>query len=182
MLREKVKLATKDIHKYAENLPIMRKIISAIVTPSEYINYLNQLFSIYKTIEDHPVYKALNWNISLKNQCQLDINHIKKTLTPTTPTFYTLEITDIYVDYLNKIETKEQMIAHAYVRYMADLMGGKIMCSKIRHILPTNVYSTDKAAIKKIVKSINEEINDELLFTTEVHNAFMSYISILSQL
>ena len=50
-LRKKAKALTARIHKYVENLPIMKEIMSSELNPERYLKYLIQIRAIYNAIE-----------------------------------------------------------------------------------------------------------------------------------
>lgn len=178
MLRNIIKEETKEIHKYVENLPIMTEIMSGKITIESYSQYLYQIYRIYQTIEKHPLYQELEWNISLSEKCFQDIS-----LITSDDEEFELEITKIYCQYLEKIDTTEAIIAHGYVRYMADLMGGQIIKKRIEDQLPTSVYQIENSSNvrRKIIETINNSVNEKLL-RSETHLAFLFYASILEKL
>lgn len=180
MLRKILKEETKEIHKYVENSPIMAKIITNQVSQEEYLIYLKQIYPIYQVLENHPLFKGLEWEISLSDKCYQDISSISVY----SNNFEETKITKIYCQYLEKIDSLEAIIAHSYVRYMADLMGGQIIKKKIQEWLPTNVYQIENSSSikKKIIDSI-ESLGDNSwkLLKAEVHLAFLFYSSILEK-
>lgn len=180
MIRNNIKQNTKDIHKYVENLPIMKKIINKTIIPELYLTYLNQLLYIYKAIENNKFFFTLNCDISLYDKCKLDIDNIKKNFKLNNDNV--LEITKIYCNYLENINDFNIFIAHFYVRYMADLMGGSIIKKKLQDLFPTNVYNIDKKYISNIDIIINNNINNKQLFYSEVHHSFSMYSVILTTL
>ena len=70
MFRDEIKKQTRDIHKYVENLPIMKSMINSSITDISYMTYLIQLYSIYNSIENNEQFKKLGWNINYHTQCQ----------------------------------------------------------------------------------------------------------------
>ena len=176
-LRKKAKALTARIHKYVENLPIMKEIMSSDLDPKRYLKYLIQIQGIYNAIESNKTYSELGWNVYLSENYQSDINSIQ-TMFGICEYEY-LEITDIYASYLSSIKNKDALAGHAYVRYMADLFGGSFMANKLYNKFPIEAYNIDRKNIKIITEYINNNIENKELFLSEVHNAFMSYAAIL---
>ena len=177
MLRNKVKNDTKEIHKYVEKLPIMKAILSNSISSSNYLNYLIQLSYIYKSIESNKLYEKLEWNIKLYNNSIKDIKILSKDNEVIVP----YSITTIYCNYLSCIDNIDILAGHAYVRYMADLMGGRILKKKIEKNFPTNVYDIENITDTKdkIIDYINKCVSDYKLFETSVQHSFSLYAAIL---
>ena len=76
-LRKKAKTITSHIHKYVENLPIMKEIMSSNLDPKRYLKYLIQIQGIYNAIESNKTYSELDWNLYLAENYQSDINSIQ---------------------------------------------------------------------------------------------------------
>ena len=74
------------------------------------------------------------------------------------------------------------MAGHAYVRYMAELFGGSFMKKKLSNRFPVNAYNINRKYIKLITEYINNNIENEELFISEVRNAFMSHAAILEMI
>ena len=179
-LRKKAKALTARIHKYVENLPIMKEIMSPNLDPKRYLKYLIQIRAIYSAIESNKTYDELGWNLYLADNYQCDID--------STQTMYSiseyeyLEITDIYASHLISIKNKDALAGHAYVRYMAELFGGSFMANKLHNKFPVEAYNVDRKCIKIITEYINNNIENEELFISEVRNAFMSHAAILEMI
>lgn len=177
MLRNNIKKETVDIHRYVESLPIMKHIMSKTVNPESYINYLNQIYYIYLAIENNPLYLKLGWNIFLSEKHSNDIKSLESKYSISTKNV--LPITKIYCSYIENIKDLNIIAAHCYVRYMADLMGGKIIARKLPNDWSKTVYDTNRSKSKIITDYINEKITNEALFSSQVHNCFLSHASIL---
>ena len=179
-LRKKAKALTARIHKYVETLPIMREIMSSELDPKRYLKYLIQIRAIYNAIESNKIYKELGWNLFLTENYKCDIDSIKSRFNILDEKY--LEITDIYCSHLTYIKNKDSMAGHAYVRYMAELFGGSFMKKKLSNKFPVNAYNINRKYIKLITEYINNNIENEELFISEVRNAFMSHAAILEMI
>lgn len=178
-MREIIKNQTRNIHNYLENLPIMSQIINQKITPQNYINYLNQIKHIYNVIETNNCYKSLNIDIFIYQKCDNDITQIEKLYNIKRSVVY--PITNIYCSYLSDIKDPDIMMAHCYVRYMADLSGGFIIKKKLPQEWSTTLYDINDLKYKKaIIEYINNKIMNQQIFISEVHHSFMAYSSILS--
>lgn len=179
-LRKKAKVITSRIHKYVENLPIMKEIMSSDLDPERYLKYLIQIQEIYNAIEYNKIYSELGWDVYLAENYQSDIKLIQSNFLIFDYKY--LEITDIYASYLSSITNKDALAGHAYVRYMADLFGGSFMANKLYDKFPIEAYNIDRKQIKIITEYINNNIENEELFLSEVRNAFMSHTAILEMI
>jgi len=175
MFRDEVKKLTKDIHKYVENLPVMKAIIASEITPQSYIDYMYQIHLIYEAIESNGCFAELGWNVKLADSYLNDIVNLEN--------MFGIErsdcfgITNIYRKYLKDLDNLDSLSAHAYVRYMADLMGGSIINKKIPW--SSTAYNIDRSAIKIISEYVNKKVDNKQLFISEVYNSFMSHAAIL---
>lgn len=177
-LRDQAKNSSKRVHKYVENLPIMKQILSSSVKPDKYYNYLIQIQAIYRSIENNKCFDQFNLRLDCDKLCQNDINQMKnKFLLLDQGKIF--EITNIYCQNIDQINNPDLLAAHIYVRYMADLMGGKIIKNIIKNRFPTSVYDLDLGCKDVIVDYINNKVRNKELFLSEVTSAFMSYASIL---
>lgn len=178
-LRDKVKKETEEIHRHVETLPIMSKIIDSTITHAQYANYLVNMQHIYSTIEHNDIFQELEWDINLLPAVTKDIAVLQDR-------GFSGEIKmpiSIYCKYLEKLTNRDQIAAHAYVRYMADLSGGMILKKKIAQLFGSNminVYNLDVSKKCTIIDYINTKIYNPELFSAEVHHAFMAYAICLS--
>ncbi len=174
MFRKELKDFVYDIHKYVENTPIMTKMINSTITNEEYLRYLIQINSIYKSIEQNEEFIKLGWNIKFQEKCNKDIEEMsmidKQKL---------FGITKIYSKYIKNLKNVDAIVAHAYVRYMGDFFGGTIIKNKLPSCLPKFVYDIEKNQKQYIIDYIEHKIVNKELFQVEVHHAFMAYASIL---
>ena len=178
MFRQKIKDFTRKIHKYVENRQLMNEIMETTITRQKYLQYLIQLNEIYKSIENNKVFVETELDIKFQEKCQEDINVLSENNKEYTNL---LEITNIYCNYLKQISNKDVIMAHAYVRYMGDFYGGKIIKTKLHKDFPKNVYNV-KENKTIIIDYIENKIENKEYFLSELHHAFMSYISIFESI
>lgn len=179
MIRQSIKENTKDIHRYVENLPIMKEIVGRTVGPEAYTNYLVQIRAIYSAIENNPAYTRLGWGLSLEGNYGRDIDEMKKMFKIDHVSIS--EITSIYCRYLSELIDSETIAAHAYVRYMADLMGGSVIKRRLNSEWSSTAYDLDRGGKDIIIEYLNNEIQDSDSFLREVYNSFMSHAAILHE-
>lgn len=178
MFRKEIKSYINDIHRYVENLDIMKHIMNSTISDISYLKYLIQLYSIYNSIEHNEQFKKLGWNINFVTTCKKDIDIILNNISNQE----ILEITAIYSNYLKNITNTDMIVAHAYVRYMADFYGGTIIKKHLPSHLPLNVYKIDKSIKTNITDYIENNVQNKELFLSEVQHAFMAYSSILNKI
>jgi len=176
-LRQIVKQETRAIHKYTEDLPIMRQIINQFIRPETYYCYLSQLLPIYEILESLEICPDSVEGIA--KLCRKDLEKLQQDHGFSEPVIF--PITKIYTEYLSKQFDKCALTAHYYVRYLADAKGGQILKSRLSKIgLPTNVYNLEYVTVEKDIDKMIIDVWDESVFLCETHHAFMAYTAILT--
>jgi heme oxygenase (biliverdin-producing, ferredoxin) len=184
MLRNTVREDTKLLHSKVEQSGIMKKIVDQTVTPDEYHQYLVDIYQIYNALHFMVSSTRVPYCPNHEQKIQLDINQIQRdwNLEEKTPSLSCIS----YVKYLRSIrlttdENISRIMAHIYVRYLADLSGGKILkriLSKMNY--PVDSYDFSEADIKdRIVTFINTQVLSDNAFIADTHCAFLCYDSIL---
>ena len=184
-LRETVRKQTLDIHKQAENSPLMFKIIKSTIKPTEYLQYLVDIYNIYRSL-----------HITLSNSSlPHDSNHhdkVKSDIVQLCNMFSLLEPNpsiscQSYCSYLSSIQIYNdnnisRFMAHIYVRYFADLSGGKILSDKLDKMgYPIESYKFNSDLRDQINDWINHKCVNPNSFIGDSHVAFLSYDSMLNQ-
>jgi heme oxygenase len=132
-LSQRLRGDTKTLHAAAERSGVMRRLAHGELLQSEYVALLENLAEIYRALEselernhEHP---ALHWlpldAVARLGAIQRDID----VLGATAARRCIVPATDEYVARIRRAGAvaPDLLIAHAYVRYLGDLSGGRIL-------------------------------------------------------
>lgn len=118
---------TEKNHQIAENLPFMRLFQAKAITPKEYMDYVTQMAVIYSALEfqaeKHGILKELP-GIARLNNVRKDLAELNNELGCQSKVFFE---TTGYHNYITSLKTKEEVMAHFYVRYAGDMFGGQML-------------------------------------------------------
>lgn len=162
--------ATGEKHKIAESMIFNQRMVKGELSKNEYLSYLIQQLTIFDAIEVHELPNPLlnRFNKILEDIKELSGNDIIQTSQ--------LESTNQYKKYLNSL-TKEQILPHIYLNYLAIMFGGQIIKSKIPG--SGKMYEFD-GDIREIAGSIRAIQKDE--WANEVNTGFDYLINIYDEL
>ncbi|XP_031419872.1 heme oxygenase-like [Clupea harengus] len=135
-LSELIKAATKDSHTRAENTELMRSYVRGQVSPSQYKLLLCSLYEIYSALEEQldrnashaavaPIY--FPQELARLETLQKDLEHFygeswrQRIIVPAATLRYAQRLREIGEKH------PEQLVAHAYTRYLGDLSGGQVL-------------------------------------------------------
>ncbi|KAJ3061104.1 heme oxygenase (decycling) 1 [Podochytrium sp. JEL0797] len=135
-----VKEETKELHRRAENAPLIKLIFSARITWPDYLSYLLALHPVYEALEsamelnkNHPVVSQFYFPRELNRTARVeqDIRFLMETPDQS-----------VYEEALATAQTDPTLlIAHAYSRYLGDLSGGQQIAKRIQKSLGLDVGS-----------------------------------------
>lgn len=162
--------ATGEKHKIAESMVFNQRMVKGELSKDEYLLYLMQQLTIFDAIEvhelPHPSLKRSNKIFEdIKELFGNEIIEIKQ-----------LKSTNEYKKYLESL-TKEQILPHIYLNYLAIMFGGQI----IKNNIPGSgkLYEFD-GDVREIAGSIRAIQKDE--WANEVNTGFDYLINIYDEL
>jgi heme oxygenase len=162
--------ATGEKHKIAESMVFNQRMVKGELSTNEYLSYLIQQLAIFDAIEVHELPNPLlnRSNKILEDVKELSGNDITQ--------INQLESTNEYKKYLNSL-TKEQILPHIYLNYLAIVFGGQI----IKNNIPGSgkLYEFD-GDVREIAGSIRAIQKDE--WADEVNIGFDYLINIYDEL
>ena len=162
--------ATGEKHKIAEGMVFNQRMVKGELSKNEYLSYLIQQLTIFDAIEVHELPNPLlnRFNKILEDVKELSGNDIIQ--------INQLESTNEYKKYLNSL-TKEQILPHVYLNYLAIIFGGQI----IKKNIPGSgkMYEFD-GDVREIAGSIRAIQKDE--WADEVNIGFDYLINIYDEL
>lgn len=182
-LRDNVRYRTEEIHRYVEKSPMMSGIINSCFNTEGYLPYLVDIKDIYRTLESLIVKAKIPLDIvGHSESVQLDYDELSELAELVSTNSQCSIPCRSYITYLNTLTDPVRIVAHIYVRVLADLSGGKIIKLKLTKAkYPTRTYDFDVKVKDQIIDYINTQIPPELheRFIGECHLSFLSYSGIL---
>lgn len=162
-----LKEATAELHSQAEKMEFNQRMFRGELLVEHYVRYLQQQYSIFKTIEQlftlpHP---DLNRNVKIFE----DLTELGTPITFSMPS--TLE----YNNYLSTL-SNDTILPHVYLNYLALAYGGQMMKTKV----PGSGRMYDFDNMMDAVGSIRAVQSDD--WADEVNKGFQFIINILDEL
>jgi heme oxygenase len=189
-LRDRAKQSTENIHRYVEQAPIMKAIMSGQVQESDYLQYLVEIRDIYWMLENRLTATHLRDSmgvVGMTAKIQRDIDQLTRKAEVSTEPQCRLPCQS-YLEYLNSIvpnsdQNLTRIMAHVYIRVLADLSGGQMLRERLVQLgYPVESYDINdqQATVRnQIISWINLQATDANAFIGECHIAFLSYAAIL---
>ena len=158
----------KEEHDAAENHPFIKKLFSGNITKEEYGSFLHYQKYCYAVLEDKAEELGLLVGIELikratkisKDLQDLQVEN-KKVYKSTTK----------YCDYINTC-SKEQLLAHIYVRHFGDMYGGQMLKKVVPGSASMYEFENRVDLINEVRKKLNDNLADEaklvFAFATEL--------------
>jgi heme oxygenase len=159
--------ATSELHSKAEKMEFNQRMFRGELSVEQYVRYLQQQYSIFKTIEQsftlpHP---DLTRNVKIFE----DLTELG------TPIPFTMPSTLKYSNYLSTL-SNNTILPHIYLNYLALAFGGQMMKSKIHG--SGRMYDFEN--MHEAVGAIRAIQQDE--WADEVNKGFEYIITILDEL
>ena len=142
---------TKSAHEQVESMAFVVALRDLKLSQNEYIQYLADLKYIYATLEEGmrsnlntPAIKILyDDKLCRKKNLEADLQSFQALGCPPS------NAAQDYVKHLNNLSKHSPilLIAHAYVRYMGDLSGGRMIKKFVEQLFPgdhTDFYNFDE--------------------------------------
>lgn len=133
-LQIRLKEETMDLHREAENHPLMKAMYNKTIKRTQLIRLLANLRCVYDVVERRLLQPYIMQNSDLGRLPSIDkdiallssdieTEYLGKLLTP-------LECTDLWVAWCWS-KPKDMLKAELYTRWLADLYGGRILSQKL---------------------------------------------------
>jgi heme oxygenase len=165
-----LKEAIAEKHSLAEKMTFNQRMFNGEISKEEYILYLCQQLAIFDAIEIHELpHPALDRAGKVFEDIKELMGEGQIQITP-------LGSTNEYRKYLNTL-TKEELLPHVYLNYLAIMFGGQMMKSKVPG--SGKMYEFD-GDVREIAGSIRAIQKDE--WADEANKALDYNINILDEL
>jgi heme oxygenase len=153
MLRDLI----KDKHNEAEEHRFVKMLFGGNLSKHAYTEFLYNQYIIYSALEkiaaEKNVFEGIE-NVIRSSRMAQDLFELDDN--------YSLKIMPSSIDYINYLVesklSKQDLMAHIYVRHMGDLFGGQM----IKKVIPGQgtVYDFDNRS--ELIKNIRERLNDDM--------------------
>jgi heme oxygenase len=165
-----LKEAIAEKHSLAEKLPFNQRMFRGELSNEEYILYLSQQLAIFDAIEIHELpHPSLDRAGKVFEDIKELVGEGQIQITP-------LVSTNEYRKYLNTL-TKEQLLPHVYLNYLAIMFGGQMMKSKVPGSGRMYEFDGDMREIAGTIRAVQK---DE--WADEANKALDYNITILDEL
>ena len=165
-----LKEAIAEKHSLAEKMPFNQRMFKGELSKEEYILYLCQQLAIFDAIEVHKLpHPALDRAGKVFEDIKELTGEGQIQITP-------LVTTNEYRKYLNTL-TKEQLLPHVYLNYLAIMFGGQMMKSKVPGSGRMYEFDGDMREIAGTIRAVQK---DE--WADEANKALLYNINILDEL
>lgn len=154
-LREKI----KDAHDSAENHLFVKKLFSGKITKEEYSNFLFNQKACYDALEQTAEALGLFKNIqSIKRTIKIanDLQGLNQDKSKR----FLYKSTKDYCEYV-KTCSKEQLLAHIYVRHFGDLYGGQMLKKLVPGSASMYEFENRSELISEVRKHLTDDLADE---------------------
>jgi heme oxygenase (biliverdin-producing, ferredoxin) len=149
-----LRLAIKDKHDQAEQHTFTKVLLSGKISPQAYGDFLfNQLFC-YDMLEARATAAGLFEGLDGIERAQ-HISDDLEELALTSPALFQSSVD--YVEHVRSLDRK-QLLAHVYVRHMADMYGGQL----IKKFVPTSGRYYEFANRAELISKLREMLSDDL--------------------
>jgi heme oxygenase len=164
----------KDAHDSAENHPFVKKLFAGQITKDEYADFLFNQKHCYAALEQAAESLGLMEDIRpIKRTAKIaqDLRDLHRDKSR-----QHLHISTIsYCDYV-KTCSKEQLLAHLYVRHFGDMYGGQML----KKLVPGNGTMYDFDNRSELIAKVRESLTDEL--AEEANIVFQYAIALFDEL
>ena len=134
-----LKEAIAEKHSLAEKMTFNQRMFRGELSNEEYILYLSQQLAIFDAIEIHELpHPSLDRAGKVFEDIKELMGEGQIQITP-------LSSTNEYRKYLNTL-TKEELLPHVYLNYLAIMFGGQMMKSKILDLSASTTLTLSRAS------------------------------------
>jgi len=171
--------ATHARHRAVEQLPVIRALLEGSITDLQYLRYLQELRTVYDTLERLAQSQGLLQRLPGIERTELIREDIRE-LGSADAVMPPIPATQGYLRYLDDLNNDPQrqhlLLAHVYVRHMGDLYGGKILARQVPGTGRAYQFQDRPGLIKEFNSLLTLDLGDE------ANRAFDWFIRIFDEL
>jgi len=160
-----LKELTMQQHANAERQKFASVLMSGKIPKKSYLRYLFNQFSCYHSLENHDIFTLPNLELKRCNYIHEDICELKNDLGIEKLELFNIILTDSTLSYVNhvkkNIKTKDDFMAHVYVRYLGDLRGGQMIAKKIPGSGKYYNFTNPQELAQSIYMHLNDDMAEE---------------------
>jgi heme oxygenase len=186
-LQTRLKEETQDIHTQAENHPVMKSFIDGTFKKQHLLKFLVNIRPCYDVVEQRLLQPFILDTPELKrtHNIDADIDLLKQEFTKEELKHLLVpcECTDLWIAWC-WAKPLEMLKADLYVRWLADLYGGRMLAKSLGKYTNAVVFEDTKRAItevRNILDSQKETINEDVL-VDEVMNFFEFHLELFTEI
>lgn len=168
-----LKELTKHKHQQAESTKFMQAVFDKKMPLSVWGDFLYQKYLIYNAIESSAKSFNLLQGIETIQRAELILEDYQK-LDPNN-LVVSKAVTNNYVNYINSLESADEVLAHLYTWHLGDMYGGQ-MISKIINAPSKHLEFEDT---RLLIDKLRQKLNDNM--ADEANNAFDWAINLMSE-
>jgi heme oxygenase len=168
-----LKEAIAEKHSLAEKMTFNQRMFNGELSNEEYVLYLSQQLAIFDAIERNELPHS---SLNRSKRVFQDIKELMKLENGESLDIKPLSSTNEYRKYLNTL-TKEELLPHVYLNYLAIMFGGQMMKAKTPGSGKMYEFDGDMREIAGTIRAIQK---DE--WADEANKALDYNISILDEL
>jgi heme oxygenase len=160
----------KDAHDSAENHPFVKKLFAGQITKEEYGDFLFNQKHCYAALEQTAEVLGLLDDIGpIKRTAKIaqDLRDLHRDKSRQHLHMSTMN----YCEYV-KTCTKEQLLAHLYVRHFGDMYGGQML----KKLVPGNGTMYEFYNRAELIATVREKLTDDLADEAKIVFAFATQL------
>jgi len=188
-LQKELKEYTIDIHKEAEEHPLMKGFIEGEYKKEHLLQFLVNVRPLYMTVEERllPLYIRKNNDLKRSNLLDQDIKLLTQEIINDKNDYLLspLDCTDLWIAW-SWAKPKHFLAGDLYARWLADFFGGRVLS---KSTAPYNNTYTCQGSVGDVIKTIREIVNllgdteeaqDEI--KEEAHSVFEYHIELFDEI
>ena len=160
-------MSLKDLtmkqHSNAERQKFAGVLMSGKISEDSYLKYLKNQYYCYYALENNTKFDLPDDRLKRCDKILEDVKELQHKLYESNRDMADAltESTLKYGSYVDTIKTKEDFMAHVYVRYLGDLRGGQMISKKVPGSGKYYEFDEPVELANVIYKNINDGMSDE---------------------